>query len=130
MKTVTAAIIWKNNQVLLTRRAPKQKLAGFWEFPGGKVEEGESLKQCLERELAEELGVESTVGEEIVTSEYHYDHGAINLIAMNTDLLNEDLTLSVHDEAIWVSVADLMNYQLAPADIRIAAYLQEKFSDV
>ena len=130
MKTVTAAIIWKNNQVLLTRRAPKQKLAGFWEFPGGKVEEGESLKQCLERELAEELGVESTVGEEIVTSEYHYDHGAINLIAMNTDLLNEDLTLSVHDKAIWVSVDDLMNYQLAPADIPIATYLQEKFSDV
>lgn len=130
MKTVTAAIIWKNNQVLLTRRAPEQKLAGFWEFPGGKVEEGESLKQCLERELAEELGAESTVGEEIVTSEHHYDHGAINLVAMSTDLLNEDLTLSVHNKAIWVSVADLMNYQLAPADIPIAAYLQEKFSDV
>jgi len=130
MKTVTAAIILRNHQVLLTRRASDQELAGFWEFPGGKVEEGESLKQCLERELAEELGVESTVGEQMVTSEYHYDHGAISLVAMKTALLKEDLTLSVHDKAIWVSVADLMDYQLAPADIPIAAYLQEKLSGV
>ncbi|MEY2340966.1 (deoxy)nucleoside triphosphate pyrophosphohydrolase [Acidithiobacillus sp. IBUN Pt1247-S3] len=130
MKTVTAAIVLKNRQVLLTRRASDQKLAGFWEFPGGKVEEGESLQECLQRELREELGVSSVVGEEIVTSKYHYQHGAINLVAMSADLLNEDLTLSVHDKAIWVPLADLMNYQLAPADIPIAAHLQEKFGEV
>jgi len=63
MKTVTTAIIVRGNSVLLTRRGPSEKLAGYWELPGGKLEDGESLVDCLRRE--EELGVSAEVGEVI-----------------------------------------------------------------
>ena len=63
MKEVSAAVVIDNETVLLARRNPDDKLAGFWEFPGGKVEVNETPQQCLERELQEELGVSSTSGE-------------------------------------------------------------------
>lgn len=62
MKTVTAAIVVRDRHVFLARRAVDQKLAGFWEFPGGKLEGDETLRECLVRELREELGVSSTAG--------------------------------------------------------------------
>ena len=62
MKKVSAAVTVIDNKVLLTRRKPGESLSGFWEFPGGKIEEGETPQQCLRRELNEELGVESAVG--------------------------------------------------------------------
>ena len=61
-KIVTAAIVLQDNKVLLTRRALGQSLEGYWEFPGGKVEEGESLQECLKREIFEELGVQVMLG--------------------------------------------------------------------
>jgi len=120
MKTVTAAIIIRNQKVLLTRRGPSEKLAGYWEFPGGKVEDGETLQECLERELLEELGVAAVVGEVMAKSEYHYDHGSFLLVGMYANLLSDDLKLTVHDSAEWVPIKGLLSYQLAPADIPIA----------
>jgi 8-oxo-dGTP diphosphatase len=70
MKTVTAAINIRDQKVLLTRRGKSEKLAGYWEFPGGKVEDGETLQECLERELLEELGVAAVIGEVMAKSEY------------------------------------------------------------
>lgn len=125
MKRVTAAIIMQGEDVLLTRRAPKEKLAGHWEFPGGKVEHGESLSDCLRRELKEELGVEAVVGEILAESVYHYEHGAFQLIGMLTSLTSYQLKLAVHDQAEWVPIEKLLDYALAPADIPIAIKLQE-----
>lgn len=82
MKTVTAAIIFQNNHVLLTRRKNGQKLEGYWEFPGGKMEKDETPRGCLERELFEELGVDATAGKIIAESIYEYDHGAIKLFGI------------------------------------------------
>jgi len=79
MQTVAAAIIIRDRCVLLTRRGPDEKLAGYWEFPGGKVEDGESLDACLERELQEELGVQSCAGDVLMECKYHYEHGVISL---------------------------------------------------
>ncbi len=124
MKTVTAAIIIRYHKVLLARRGPSEKLAGYWEFPGGKVEDNESLEDCLRRELHEELGVTSVIGEVMAESEYHYDHGSFLLVGMYASLLSDDLTLMVHDRAEWVPIADLLLYQLAPADIPLAKHLQ------
>ena len=69
MKQVAAAIAIEGGKVLVTRRAAGQSLAGFWEFPGGKVEPGEDVQSCIVRELHEELGVASTAGEIIDSSE-------------------------------------------------------------
>lgn len=125
MKFVTAAIVIQKHMVLLTRRGPFEKLSGSWEFPGGKVELGESFAECLKRELYEELGVESEVGEIMAKSEYHYDHGSFILVGMYANLLSLDFKLTVHDQAEWVNIANLLNYQLAPADIPLAKHLQE-----
>lgn len=83
---VTAAIICDRDQVLLTRRGPGERHAGFWEFPGGKLHLGETLQECLERELFEELGVRSIVGSVICTSDFSYDHGTIRLVALETTI--------------------------------------------
>jgi len=123
-KLVTAAIIIDSGKVLLTRRGPSEKLAGFWEFPGGKVEQGESLQDCLERELKEELGIVSVVGRELTRSEYTYPHGAFTLIALESKIVDGDISLSVHDRAEWVEINNLLDYKLAPADIPIAKWIQ------
>lgn len=121
MKTVTAAIIYDTGRVLLTRRGPKEKLAGLWEFPGGKVEPEETLEQCLTRELREELGLEVSVGDVVAESVYTYAHGAIRLVAMEAKILRGQLTLTVHDQAEWVLPNMLEQFSLAPADVPIAS---------
>lgn len=128
MKTVTAAIIIQDNRVLLTRRGPAEKLSGLWEFPGGKVEDSESLAECLQRELHEELGVLAEIGEVMAESEYHYDHGSILLIGLYTKILSNQLKLTVHDEAEWVPISDILTYKLAPADIPLAKEIQKKLT--
>lgn len=130
MKTVTAAIIFQNNQVLLTRRKSGQKLEGYWEFPGGKTEKDETPQKCLERELFEELGVEATAGNIIAESIYEYDHGAIKLLGIETKLKKHNFTLSVHDAMEWVLVQNLTSYKLAPADIPIAKTIMELSKNV
>jgi 8-oxo-dGTP diphosphatase len=130
MKKVTAAIIFKNNYVLLTRRSIDQSLGGYWEFPGGKMENNETPQECLERELSEELGVGATAGKIICESVYEYDHGVIKLLAIETKIESENFFLSVHDKIEWVQLEDLMNYKLAPADIPIAKTIIENSSNV
>lgn len=125
MKLVTAAIIIKDQHVLLAKRKIGQKLEGFWEFPGGKIELNETPQSCLERELFEELGVASRAGTIIAESIYNYDHGSIKLMGIETILQEEDFKLSVHDKVEWVAIKDLTKYQLAPADIPIAKKIIE-----
>lgn len=127
MTKVAAAIAFRNNRVLLTRRAPGQRLAGFWEFPGGKLEENEMPEECITRELLEELGVHSTAGEILTRSSYTYPGGAIELIAVRVDLHSTDLTLSVHDAYEWVLPSRLIEMKLAPADIPIAKELARRY---
>lgn len=125
MKDVTAAVIISKNKVLITRRAENEKHSGWWEFPGGKVEEGESPEACLQRELMEELGVETVIGERLAESIFAYDTGAIRLLAYRAEILSGELTLSVHDEYRWVRAADLLQFKLLPADRPIAEKLAE-----
>lgn len=125
MKDVTAAVIVRGNQVFLARRAPGENFAGGWEFPGGKVEDGESPEQCLRRELLEELGVKAEVRHLIGESIYHYGRGAIRLLAYRVDLITEEVQLRVHDDCRWVEITDLLSCDLLPADVPIAQKLME-----
>lgn len=124
MKTVAAAIIEKDGRVLLTRRSRGQALEGRWEFPGGKQEPGETLAACLEREIREELSIIVRAGDVYSESIYHYDQGAIRLVAMTAELLEGEILLSVHDRCEWVKKHRLNDYDLSPADIPIARKLQ------
>lgn len=117
MKLVTAAIIEKEGHVLIAQRAHDDKLALKWEFPGGKVEDGESPEQCLVREIKEELNLDISINEYLATSVYHYDHGAIALMAFWCRLEGGDTLLRVHNAVNWVEISELVGYDFCPADI-------------
>ena len=119
MRQVTAAIIIENGCVLITRRPPGDPLAGLWEFPGGKIEPGETAEECLARELAEELGMSAEIGGVVARTTYHYDHGSFEMIAMRA-IRQSDFDLRVHDRHEWVPLAELERRELAPADVELA----------
>jgi len=127
MKNVSAAIIIRNNEILIGRRSASVNLTGFWEFPGGKQDPGETIQECLERELFEELSVPSIAGEIFHESIFKYDGGTINLIGIITELLDTKFTLSVHDKVEWVQISELLSYKLAPADIPIAEKIRNTY---
>jgi 8-oxo-dGTP diphosphatase len=126
MKLVTAAIIRDGEKILVVRRGPGEKLAGFWEFPGGKVEHPETLQECLERELFEELDIATKVTDVVAVSDYKYENGAIKLVALKAEILHGEISLSVHDKLQWLTARKILDLKLAPADIPIAQALLEE----
>ena len=117
LQTVTGAILFRDGKLLIARRPAADNLANKWEFPGGKVEDGETPEACLARELDEELGIEVRVGAFLGESVYHYEHGAIRLLAYRTTWETGELKPQVHDEIKWVSLGELNQYDFAPADV-------------
>jgi mutator protein MutT len=126
MKQVAAAIIISKGKVLLARRKQGDSHQGFWEFPGGAVEPGETIEECLSRELMEELGVAATVAEVIARNAHRTARGSMDLVALRAHVESEEFKLTVHDAIEWVSPRDLGRYRLAPADVPIAAALIER----
>jgi 8-oxo-dGTP diphosphatase len=116
MVRVTAAIIIDHGKVLIAKRKRTGRLGGMWEFPGGKIEPGESPEQCLKRELKEEFEIEAAVGEYLGTSVYAYDFGTIELLAFQTQVTGSEMKLNFHTAIAWVAVGDLCKYDFAPAD--------------
>ncbi|MBI3553101.1 MAG: (deoxy)nucleoside triphosphate pyrophosphohydrolase [Elusimicrobia bacterium] len=124
MTRVAAAVLIRGGKVLLARRAPHKSQAGLWEFPGGKIEPGETPQHALVRELKEELGLTVTPGPEIFAHRHAYAHGMIELISVLCRCENAgDLASTDHDQLAWVAPADLPSYELAPADIPTAERL-------
>lgn len=125
---VTAAVILDGANVLIGRRKHDQLLAGHWEFPGGKQETGESLTECLQRELEEELGVNATIHEEIFMEVDHtYERGDIKLVAMLADIGDQLPMSKSHDLLAWAKISELHTFKLAPADLPIAQKIVERF---
>ena len=120
MKQVSAGIIICKNKILIARRNHHKSLSGLWEFPGGKQEEGETLQECLKREIMEELHLEISVGDFLMQSIYEYEHGAICLNAYYAYADNDEINFhSDHDSIKWVTPIELDNYDFSPADIPI-----------
>ena len=124
---VTAAIFKRGDKVLLMRRAADQPLAGEWEYPGGKFEDGEDGPTCLKRELAEELGIDVQIGDLIIIAKYTTDSGkVIELHAYEIASYTGEIQLRVHDDMHWVSVHDLPSHPQLPADLIVSKTLQCK----
>lgn len=118
MKRVTAALIIKDDKILIAKRNARDKLANKWEFPGGKVEDGETPEQCLIREIKEEFQIDIAVESYFGSSKYTYEHGTIELLGYWAKYSGENrLKSMVHDDYKWVSFNELGNYDFAPADI-------------
>ena len=113
---VVAGVIRRGGQLLITQRMPDDTLAGYWEFPGGKVDPGEELKTALRRELREEVGVETEIGEEIHRIVHPYPDRDVRLYFFDARIISgEPQKLEVADLR-WVNVDQLMDYQFPEAD--------------
>ncbi|EKE04183.1 MAG: hypothetical protein ACD_20C00098G0011 [uncultured bacterium] len=119
MQKVTAAVIEKDGKILIAKRKKGTRLEGKWEFPGGKLKCEETPEQCLKRELEEELGIETEVGDFICSSKYEYPHISIELLVYRVKYISGIFELTDHEEIKWVYPQDLSDYDLAPADIPI-----------
>lgn len=133
MKQVTAMFLKNsNNEYLITRRASSESMAGWWEFPGGKIEARESAAECLIREIKEELNLDINVDEELGRSFYEYEHGAFEIIGLlATHNEAQKMTLAVHDAVRWIKLKDLAQIKLLPADVLLADQIlkSESFSN-
>ena len=126
MINVTAAIIERDGNIFLAKRSSTSSLPNKWEFPGGKVEVGESPEECLARELLEEFDIFVTVGEFLTESIYQYERKTVRLIAFRVYYDEDITTMNAHDEFKWVPVDQLLEYDLAPADVAIAREVQKR----
>ena len=121
---VAAAVIIRDDRVLLTRRAEGQHLAGLWEFPGGKLEDGESPEEALVRECQEECGIEVEVVEILDVTHHRYPDKDVLLLFYRCKLRTGEVRhLQVADHA-WVAPEELDDYPLPPADEGVVARIQ------
>lgn len=116
---VAAALIWEDGKLLLAQRLPGSHLGGFWEFPGGKQEPGESLPQCLEREVEEELGLKIRAVEPLLTVEHAYESKHVSLHVFRCVTVSGKPRAIEVQEIRWVEPAELRNYRLPPPDYKI-----------
>lgn len=123
MQIVTAAVIEKDGKLLIARRKKGDHLEDKWEFPGGKLEPGETPQEGLKRELREEFGVETQIGAFIGSSRFVYRHMAIELAAYRAAIISGVLDVRDHAEARWVALEDLDRYDFSDADRPIVRIL-------
>lgn len=123
MMQVTAALFRKNGMILIARRKSGISSAGLWEFPGGKVEPGETPATCLERELREEFDIEVRVGPLAATGRGVFREGPFELLAFEVEHRTGEFKLHSHDEIRWVRPEDLWRFDLAEADREIISRL-------
>ena len=115
---VVAAIIVRDGTVLATQRGYGE-FENWWEFPGGKVKEGETPEQALAREIREELNAAITVGRHLCTAEYDYPTFHLSMRCYVCRLEDETFELLEHHAARWLSAATLREVQWLPADVQI-----------
>ncbi|MBU0580259.1 MAG: 8-oxo-dGTP diphosphatase MutT [Candidatus Margulisbacteria bacterium] len=116
---VTAAVIINKHKILLARRRKDDHQGGKWELPGGKIEKGETSKQCLKRELHEELGIDAKIGKLLGKNVHQYHDKTIELIAYQVNFYKNNFTLKAHDEIYWLERNHLKTLDIAAADLPI-----------
>jgi 8-oxo-dGTP diphosphatase len=119
MTKVSVAIIEKDGRILIGKRIEDDPIRNKWEFPGGKIEAGETPAQCLQREVFEELGIHVEIGEFICATEYHYEHESVILFAFKAGYPSAEPDLHYYNEIKWVKPADLCTYDFPEANVPI-----------
>ncbi len=127
MKTVrvVAAVIRKDNKIFATQRGYGEFKDG-WEFPGGKIEEGEPPEQALAREIKEELNTEIQVGKLVDTIEYDYPKFHLSMDCFWCEIMQGGLELKEHEAARWLSKEELYSVDWLPADVGVVERVKEE----
>lgn len=123
--TVVGAVISKDGKILAAQRKEESSLGGFWEFPGGKIEENETPREALTREIKEELEAEIDIFDEICTVDHKYDFGIVRLTTFRCRMLSDSISLNDHQDTRWLSMRELRDVNWAPADIPTIEILEE-----
>ena len=117
LSRVVAAVIERGNRVLLAQRPAAKRHAGLWEFPGGKIEEGEQPRDALRRELEEELGIQARIGDEIARVQHTYPNG--NKVELRFYLVREyenEIENRIFKDVQWSAPKELPSYDFLEAD--------------
>jgi 8-oxo-dGTP diphosphatase len=125
-KIIGVAVIWNNEgHILIDRRLPSGLMGGLWEFPGGKIEIGETVEECIQREIEEELGIEIEVGEHLITIDHTYTHLRVTLTVHHCRHLSGIPQPLECDEIRWVSLDELDNFTFPEANNQIISALRK-----
>jgi 8-oxo-dGTP diphosphatase len=127
-KQIGVAAIWnQTGQILIDRRKVGGTMGGLWEFPGGKIEPGETVEACIAREIREELAIEITVGDRLISIEHTYPTFHLTLTVHHCQHISGVPQPIESEEIRWVNIGDLNNYQFPAANIAIINALQSGF---
>jgi 8-oxo-dGTP diphosphatase len=125
-RQVAAAIIEKDSRILIAMRKKGDTLGGKWEFPGGKIEPGETPEQCLKRELKEEFDIEAEIGRFFLSTKFRYYLIPIELLVYKVRYISGDFKVNEHDAIKWVVPGELDNYEFVGPDRPIVKVIKEK----
>ena len=119
-KRIGVAVIWnQSGQILIDKRKLEGTMGGLWEFPGGKIEAGETVVDCIVREIREELAIDITVGEHLMSIEHTYPTFQMTLIVHHCQYIGGIPQPIASDEIRWVNISNLVNYQFPAANMAI-----------
>ncbi len=125
-KTIGVAVIWnEQGQILIDRRRPEGLLGGLWEFPGGKIECGETIQECIKREIQEELAIEIEVGDRLITIDHAYSHFRVTLNVYHCRYLSGVPQPIACDEIRWVTLDEIDQFPFPKANSQIIAALRQ-----
>ncbi|WP_404450598.1 (deoxy)nucleoside triphosphate pyrophosphohydrolase [Virgibacillus necropolis] len=123
---VVGAVITEENKILCAQRGTTKTLPYKWEFPGGKIEKGESPQEALKREIDEEMHCKIEIGEKVEHTVYEYDFGIVHLTTYSCKLIEGKPVLTEHASIKWLSPNELVSLDWAPADIPAIEKLSSK----
>lgn len=124
---VSAALIFRAGKLLITQRQAKSHLGGLWEFPGGKLEPGETFEQCLVREIREEIGVEILVGELFEEIAHDYSDKSVHLKFFTCKLVSGEPQPLDCAAVKWIGKSELADHEFPAADARLLVKLRANF---
>jgi len=120
MKHVVAALIWKDGKILICQRTRHQVMPLKWEFPGGKIEEGEQPRDALHRELDEELGINAVIGHEVARIRHQYPSGnSVELRFYGVHEYSGEMENRIFRDIRWTTPAELPSYDFLEADLEL-----------